>query len=49
MDYVEGTDAAELLRERYPNGMPKHEVPEIITAVAEALDYAHQRACCTAT
>ena len=23
MDYVEGTDAAELLRSRYPNGMPR--------------------------
>jgi serine/threonine-protein kinase len=43
MDYVEGTDAAELLRTRYPSGMPQAEVFEIITAVADALDYAHQR------
>ncbi len=43
MDYVEGTDAARLLRERYPNGMDKTEVAEIISAVADALDYAHQR------
>ena len=43
MDYVEGTDAARLLRENYPDGMPKHEVAEIISAVADALDYAHQR------
>lgn len=43
MDYVEGTDAARLLRESYPDGMPKHEVAEIISAVADALDYAHQR------
>src|SRR5277367_3411700 len=43
MDYVEGTDAAELLRSRYPSGMPKAEVFEIITAVADALDYAHLR------
>src|SRR5271156_2744241 len=43
MDYVEGTDAAELLRTRYPSGMPKAEVFEIITAVADALDYAHLR------
>lgn len=43
MDYVEGTDAARLLRERYPNGMPKQEVTQIVTAVADALDYAHQR------
>jgi serine/threonine-protein kinase len=43
MDYVEGTDAGRLLRERYPDGMPTAEVAEIITAVADALDYAHQR------
>jgi serine/threonine protein kinase, bacterial len=43
MDYVEGTDAAELLRSRYPSGMPKAEVFEILTAVADALDYAHLR------
>ncbi len=43
MDYVEGTDAARLLRSRYPSGMPKAEVVEIISAVADALDYAHSR------
>jgi len=43
MDYVDGTDAGDLLRERYPNGMPKEEVLEIVTSVAEALDYAHQQ------
>jgi serine/threonine-protein kinase len=43
MDYVEGTDAARLLRERHPNGMPKQQVADIVTAVADALDYAHQR------
>jgi serine/threonine protein kinase, bacterial len=43
MDYVEGTDAARLLRERHPNGMARGEVAEIISAVADALDYAHQR------
>ena len=43
MDYVDGTDAARLLRERYPNGIPKAQVAEIVTAVAEALDYAHER------
>ncbi len=42
MDYVDGTDAARLLRERHPNGMPKAEVVDIVTAVAEALDYAHE-------
>ena len=34
---------ARLLRERYPDGMPPDEVVRIVTAVAEALDYAHQR------
>ncbi|WP_082973794.1 serine/threonine-protein kinase [Mycobacterium sp. E1386] len=43
MDYVEGTDAAQLMRDRYPVGMPADEVLTIVTAVAEALDYAHQR------
>ncbi len=43
MDYVEGTDAAKLLRSRYPSGMPKAEVVEIVSAVADALDYAHSR------
>ena len=43
MDFVDGTDAAEVLRDRYPKGMPKDEVLNIITGVAEALDYAHQR------
>jgi serine/threonine-protein kinase len=43
MDYVDGTDAAHLLRERHPEGMPGPEVAALVTAVAEALDYAHQR------
>jgi serine/threonine protein kinase, bacterial len=43
MDYVEGTDAAALLGERYPHGMAPEEVIRIVTAVADALDYAHQR------
>lgn len=42
MDYVDGTDAGALLDEQYPSGMPGPEVVEIITAVAEALDYAHE-------
>ena len=46
MDYVDGTDASRLLRQRYPDGMPER---RIITAVADALDYAHQRNLCTAT
>jgi serine/threonine-protein kinase len=43
MAYVEGTDASRLLEERYRKGMPPDEVVPIITAVADALDYAHQR------
>ncbi|MBW0019906.1 MAG: serine/threonine protein kinase [Mycobacterium sp.] len=42
MDYVDGTDAGRLLHEQYPGGMPAAEVAKLITAVAEALDYAHQ-------
>lgn len=41
MDYVEGTDAAQLLRDDYRSGMPKADVVEIVAAVADALDYAH--------
>jgi serine/threonine protein kinase, bacterial len=43
MDYIEGTDAARLARDRNSAGMPADEVVEIVTAVASALDYAHQR------
>ena len=42
MDFVDGTDAASLLRDRYPAGMPADEVATILTAIASALDYAHQ-------
>jgi serine/threonine-protein kinase len=42
MDYVDGTDAAKLLADRYPAGMPPREAVEIVTAIAEALDYAHE-------
>ena len=42
MDFVDGTDAASLLRDRYPVGMPADEVATIIAAIASALDYAHQ-------
>jgi serine/threonine-protein kinase len=44
MDYVEGIDAGRLLAERYPDGMPEDKVVRVVTAVADALDYAHQRA-----
>ncbi|QUR67727.1 serine/threonine-protein kinase [Mycobacterium spongiae] len=43
MDYVEGTDARHLVEQRYPSGMPHDDVVEIVTAVAEALDFAHER------
>jgi len=43
MGYVEGTDAGRLLEEKYRRGMPPAEVVRIVTAVADALDYAHQR------
>ncbi|BBZ39317.1 serine/threonine-protein kinase [Mycobacterium conspicuum] len=43
MDYVEGTDASRLMKERYPDGMPVDEVCDIVRAVASALDYAHDR------
>ena len=43
MDYVDGTDAGQLLRDRYPAGMPQDDVADIVTAVADALDFAHER------
>jgi serine/threonine protein kinase, bacterial len=43
MDYVEGTDAGRMLAEQYQDGMPPDAVVKIVTAVADALDYAHQR------
>src|SRR5262245_42080724 len=43
MDYVDGTDAGRLIRERYSGGMPEQDVAEIVTAVADALDFGHER------
>lgn len=43
MDYVAGTNATDLLKDRYPDGMPADEVSKIVTAVASALDYAHKQ------
>jgi serine/threonine-protein kinase len=43
MDYIDGVDAAQLLREHYPLGMPEEQVAEIVSTVADALDYAHER------
>ncbi|HXO80741.1 MAG TPA: serine/threonine-protein kinase [Mycobacterium sp.] len=41
MDYVDGTDAARLVKDRYPAGMPIQDVCAVVSAVAAALDYAH--------
>ncbi|MDT5220764.1 MAG: hypothetical protein QOF15_2869, partial [Mycobacterium sp.] len=41
MDYVDGTDAGRLIRQRDGNGMPEQDVWEIVTAVADALDFGH--------
>jgi serine/threonine protein kinase, bacterial len=43
MDYVDGVDAARQLSERYPNGMPPDMVVEIVAAISDALDYAHDQ------
>jgi serine/threonine-protein kinase len=43
MEYVEGTDAGQLIRETYAVGMPEKDVGEIVTAVADALDFGHER------
>jgi serine/threonine protein kinase, bacterial len=43
MDYINGGSAAHLMAERFPAVSPVGEVLAIITAVAGALDYAHQR------
>ena len=43
MDYVDGTDAGQLIRELHPSGLPEQDVSEIVTAVADALDFGHER------
>jgi serine/threonine protein kinase, bacterial len=43
MDYVKGTSATQLMANRFQAGMPAGEVLATITAVADALDYAHGR------
>lgn len=43
MEYVAGTNAANLLAHRFPDGMPLGEVLKVVTAVASALDYAHKQ------
>ena len=43
MDYVDGLNIGQLLRQRYPAGMPVLKVLKVVTAVAGALDYARDR------
>lgn len=43
MDYVDGLDAYRLMSEQFRTGMPADQVSKIITAVAQALDHAHDR------
>jgi serine/threonine protein kinase, bacterial len=43
MDYIDGTDAAQLIQQRYPAGMPAELAVLFISAVASALDYAHRK------
>jgi serine/threonine protein kinase, bacterial len=40
-EYIDGSDAAELLSDGHHDGMPPRMVIEIVSAIAEALDYAH--------
>jgi serine/threonine-protein kinase len=42
-DYLEGSDAAQVLGDHHPDGLPPKMVIEIVSAIAEALDYAHDR------
>jgi serine/threonine protein kinase, bacterial len=42
-EYIDGSDAAELLGDGHLDGMPPRMVIEIVSAVADALDYAHDR------
>lgn len=41
MDFVDGTDAGQLLLDRWRHGMPPDDVVRIVAEVARALDYAH--------
>src|SRR3954465_14048360 len=43
MDYVKGTDAGRLLQRYGGRGLPAEEVALVVSAVADALDYAHER------
>lgn len=43
MDFVDGADAGALLRDRYDTGLPADQVLDVVTSIADALDYAHAR------
>lgn len=43
MDYVDGSDAGNVLRTQCPGGMPRDQVLAIVSAIADALDHAHSR------
>src|SRR6476469_4051505 len=43
MDYIHGADAAHMLDQKYPAGMPIDLILPIVDAVASALDYAHKK------
>jgi beta-glucosidase-like glycosyl hydrolase/serine/threonine protein kinase len=43
MDYIDGPDIGQELRQRYPDGMPLRRVLAVVRPVASALDYAHHR------
>ncbi|MFV0493804.1 serine/threonine-protein kinase [Mycobacterium sp.] len=43
MEYVQGTDAGQLVRKQHPGGLPERDVAEIVAAVADALDFGHER------
>lgn len=43
MDYIDGTDAARLIEQQYPEGLPVELVARLVTAVASALDHAHKK------
>jgi serine/threonine-protein kinase len=43
MDFVDGTDAGSLVRDRYDTGLPADQVLDIVTTIADALDFAHGR------
>jgi serine/threonine-protein kinase len=45
MDFVDGTDAGALIRDRYDTGLPADQVLDIVTSIADALDHAHARRC----